>query len=842
MTSLARKFLISVGVMTVLVTALATIAAYLAFRHELVEHQVAFMSDYVRERTDKEDRRFSGLISLHMAADAAMRRRMNPMSDAQADRLFDRYFPMQADGTRRSAADSFDGMRDDEADITYGLGAYVSDGAHVPMLEKKALVAAYTVVGHFGEAARSDYDNFYFFTPDTRLVMFGPNRADKLTFYRKTAPRTLDVSHEEMTAITLKANNPGRTIRCTELRALLSDPTNSRMAVSCSTPFDIDGRQVGAFGSSIQLHGYLAHAVTQTLPGATNLIVNDRGGLIAYPGFTKPGVASGLVVARFERDMNLKRTVARIRAQKRDTGVIDSPDGRNIIAYGRLAGPNWWFMISYPRARLAAAAAKSASWILIFGALAAIAQSAIVMWLAGRNIAKPLQRLAESAAWRGRKRRRALAEVEDLEARSDEIGALARALRSEREKVEQVMNSLEDRVRHRTHELETANREKSRFLANMSHELRTPLNGVVAVSEVLAREQKTKRTRELAELVVSSGRLLERVLTDILDFSKIEAGQMSLDAVDFDLATLIDHVARLHEAVAAQKGLSFAWRVAPEAEGDYRGDPVRVTQILSNLLSNAVKFTDHGRVELSVDRVDDRLRFRVIDTGVGFDEATGAKLFNRFQQADASVTRRFGGTGLGLSISSSLAELMQGAICAQSAPGKGSTFELRLPLARATTHHAQSDAPAAETLCLEGVRVLVAEDHPTNQRVARLILEAAGVLIEVVENGALAVEAVKSGGFDAVLMDMQMPVMDGLTAIREIRRWEGEHAPNLKNSARLPIIMLTANALDEHVHASREAGADRHVSKPLRPDALLAALSQEIAAAREADGEVRGAA
>ena len=837
MKSLARKFLISVGAMTILVTALASVAAYLAFRNELVQHQVAFMADYVRERTDKEDRRFSGLTALHQAADAAMRRRMAAMSDAQADRLFDRYFPLQADGTRRSAPQSFDGMTDGEADVSYGLGAYVSHGADVPMLEKKALVAAYTVVGHFGEAARNDYDNFYFFTPDTRLVMFGPERADKLMFYRKTAPANFDVSHEEMTAITLKANNPGRTIRCTELRALLSDPSNNRMAVSCSTPFDVNGKQVGAFGSSIQLHGYLAHAVTQTLPGAANLIVNDHGGLIAYPGFSKPGVASDATVAKFEHDLHLRETVAKIRAQRHDTGVIDSPDGRDIVAYGRLAGPNWWFLISYPRAQLAAAAATSASWILIFGALAAVAQSAIVVWLARRHIVKPLQRLAESATLRGRKRRRASAAVADLEVRTDEIGALARALRSEREKVGVLLNTLEDRVKRRTRDLETANREKSRFLANMSHELRTPLNGVVAVSEVLAREQKTKRTRELAELVVSSGRLLERVLTDILDFSKIEAGQMTLDAVDFDLAVLVGRVARLHAAVAEQKGLIFEWRVAAEAAGDYRGDPVRVTQILSNLLSNAVKFTDHGRVLLSVDRAGDDLRFRVTDTGVGFDPATGERLFKRFQQADASVTRRFGGTGLGLSISGSLADLMDGAISARSELGKGSTFELRLPLPRAATHPEEAAAPAADASTVEGARVLVAEDHPTNQRVARLILEAAGVEITLVENGALAVDAVRTGGFDAVLMDMQMPVMDGLTATREIRRWEAEHA-----KARLPVIMLTANALDEHVHASREAGADRHVSKPLRPDSLLLALSQEIAAAREAADRAKEAA
>ena len=356
--------------------------------------------------------------------------------------------------------------------------------------------------------------------------------------------------------------------------------------------------------------------------------------------------------------------------------MIDSPDGRDIIAYGRLAGPNWWFMIRYPRAQLAAAAArKSASWILIFGAaLAAMAQSRRSCVWPGADATSP----SLCSAWPKAPRRavasvaKALGRRADLEARADEIGALARALRSEREKVGVLLNTLEDRVKRRTRDLETANREKSRFLANMSHELRTPLNGVVAVSEVLIREQKTKRTRELAELVVSSGRLLERVLTDILDFSKIEAGQMTLEAVDFDLSALVNRIVRLHAAVAEQKGLAFDWRVAPEAA---RATTAAIrcgcTQILSNLLTNAVKFTDHGRVELMR-----RSRGRSpcasassTPAWASIPEATGVSVFKRFQQADASVTRRFGGTGL-LQACSILGarwrSLMDGSISAQS--------------------------------------------------------------------------------------------------------------------------------------------------------------------------------
>ncbi len=824
MKSLARKFLISVGVMTVSVTAIASVAAFAAFQHELVQHQIAFLSQYVQERANKEGPRFSDLVSLHVTADGAMRRRIAALDDAKTDRLYNRLYPLRPDGTRRSAPNSFDGMTTEDGHVSYGMGAFLSRPSEIGMAEKKVLVAAYSVVSEFGEASHGSYDNFYFFTPKTRLVMFGPDRKDRLDKYRNSAPASFDVSKEEMVEITRPENNPRRVTRCTKLRALLSDATQARMAVSCSTPFDIDGRHVGAFGSSIALGGYLANAVSQTVPGASNLIVSADGDLIAYPGFSKPGVASAQTVDRFEHDMQLRETVQVIKAQHQASGVVVSPDGDRIVAFGRLAGPDWWFLISYPRAALAWSAAKSAAWILVLGFIASILQTALVMALARRAIVKPLQRLADSAGWRGRKRRRRAAEVSDIEQRPDEIGALARALNAERRKVETLLSSLEDRVRRRTAELEHANREKSRFLANMSHELRTPLNGVVAVSEVLAREQKTKRTRELAELVASSGRLLEQVLTDILDFSKIEAGQMTLEHGVLEVEPLIGRIAELHKAVAEQKGLSFRWSVAADVAGRWNGDAVRITQVLSNLLSNAVKFTEKGEVRLLADAVREGLRIRVTDTGVGFDEAARGRLFNRFQQADASVTRRYGGTGLGLAISASLVELMGGRIEAESTPGAGSTFTLILPLTRAVDTGADEGvAPDRSEVLLAGVRVLLAEDHPTNQKVARLILEAAGVEMTVVENGRAALDAWRAGGFDLILMDMQMPEMDGLTATREIRAVELS-----EGRARTPILMLTANALDEHVRASLEAGADRHVSKPLRPDLLIGAVSEAL--------------
>jgi CheY-like chemotaxis protein/anti-sigma regulatory factor (Ser/Thr protein kinase) len=260
---------------------------------------------------------------------------------------------------------------------------------------------------------------------------------------------------------------------------------------------------------------------------------------------------------------------------------------------------------------------------------------------------------------------------------------------------------------------------------------------------------------------------------------------------------------------------------------------VRITQILSNLLSNAVKFTEAGEAELSVLAAAQGLRFVVSDTGIGFDEEVRRRLFRRFEQADASITRRFGGTGLGLAICRSLTEMMGGVLHASSTPGVGSRFEVFLPLER-VSDAASSPAPQPEeeeAVSIDGVRILLAEDHPTNQKVVRLILEAVGVDLTVVENGREALDRLAQQDFDLILMDMQMPEMDGLTATAALRARE-----RAEGAARIPVIMLTANALDEHMRASAEAGADLHISKPLRADALLNAIVHLLAASPR-DGE-----
>jgi PAS domain S-box-containing protein len=379
---------------------------------------------------------------------------------------------------------------------------------------------------------------------------------------------------------------------------------------------------------------------------------------------------------------------------------------------------------------------------------------------------------------------------------------------------------------------EQASQAKSAFLANMSHEIRTPLNGIVAGADLLAKGELTPRARELVEIIVNSGRSLERLLSDILDLVRIEARQVVIENQPFDLADLTRSVSALCALRAEEKGVLLETRIEPAAARALIGDGPRLRQVLTNLMSNAVKFTDHGQVTLEVALgAGDRVRFSVRDTGIGFDAAEKVRIFERFQQADASFTRRFGGTGLGLAISRELVQLMGGDLSCDSSPGEGSTFWFSLPLPL----HEQAPAEAAPDGAPETPdtpRVLVADDHPTNRKIVELMLADVAEIFTA-ENGREAADLCATISPDLILMDMQMPVMDGLDAVREIRAREAA-----TGAARTPIIMLTANARPEHVAASREAGADLHLEKPITSAMLFAAIGQAFEAAQGASEAV----
>ena len=381
---------------------------------------------------------------------------------------------------------------------------------------------------------------------------------------------------------------------------------------------------------------------------------------------------------------------------------------------------------------------------------------------------------------------------------------------------------------------EAANEAKSAFLATMSHEIRTPLNGVLGMAQAMAVDKLSAVQKERLEVIRQSGEALLAILNDVLDLSKIEAGRFELEQVEFDLGELMKGAHSAFTALANRKGLSFDLTVDEAAKGVYRGDPTRVRQILYNLISNALKFTEHGEVRVTAARTDEGLALMVADTGPGIATDQIATLFDKFTQADVSTTRRYGGTGLGLAICRELAQAMGGEVGAESQVGEGTRFLVKLPLAKVGEALSSAFAPpptppAALESGLPRVRVLAAEDNSVNQLVLKTLLHQIGVEPLVVDNGQEAVQAWKDAGWDVILMDMQMPVMDGLSAARAIRQAEAD-----MGRARTPIIALTANAMSHQIQQCLAAGMDGHVAKPIEAGRLFAALEAALAIEEEA--------
>jgi PAS domain S-box-containing protein len=368
---------------------------------------------------------------------------------------------------------------------------------------------------------------------------------------------------------------------------------------------------------------------------------------------------------------------------------------------------------------------------------------------------------------------------------------------------------------------EAANQAKTAFLATMSHELRTPLNGISACAGLLASAGLPADQSRLVDILTGATDQLGRLIDDILDIARGDAGELKLDPAPTNIGQAMDEVFDLFRPEAEGKGLTFNARIADDVRTMASIDQTRLKQVLGNLVSNAVKFTLAGSVSLAATRDGEWVRFEVADTGIGIAPEARELIFDRFQQADTSITRRFGGSGLGLSIARDLVRALGGELECQSVLSRGSTFAftLRLPVMEAPVRAFEPplQAPAP------GLRLLVVDDHPTNRQVTGLILEAAGFVARFAEDGSEAMRALQTEPFDLVLMDMMMPVMDGLEATRRLRCGEA----GLQNRD-IPVIMLTANTLPQHIAAALSAGADAHLGKPITPATLLAAIDRQV--------------
>ncbi|MBX2996136.1 MAG: response regulator [Bdellovibrionaceae bacterium] len=605
-------------------------------------------------------------------------------------------------------------------------------------------------------------------------------------------------------------HNPERKSRWTPTYL---DPNIDLWVVTLATPLYLGDKFLGAIGNDIFLGQIVDRTVHLKMAGTKNFIFNSDGVLVAHPDFQdriQKSLGRLSVGDVMSEDPTLKEAhELAIREMPRRApfagGRVFELDAENWIAIAKLDGPDWYMATLYPKSLITTAALNASRFILIFFCVSLILEVALLMWLISQRLERPLSELVKGVQ---------KVSAGDLQAKvfagtNDELQLLSEAFN------EMTYNLGISRAESQAAVVKAteAARVKSDFVSNISHEMRTPLNGILGMTHFLSETNLSEEQKKYASLIAESGNNLLAIVNQVLDVAKIEAQKHELNEAPFNLMSVLDDVRTVCGFAAKQKGLPLDFESS--IDGQFWGDGPRLRQILANLVGNAVKFSSVGSISLRVTELDSRapfkrLRFEVRDQGVGMSEEVQSRLFKPFAQGDSSMSRSHGGTGLGLFLVKSFAELMGGTVSLSSRLGEGSTFRVEIPLRTQPPASARLPKAPVPAAALQNVKpILIVEDNFVNIVLTEALIKKLGFTSQVAKDGREAVEAFASGRFSMILMDCQMPIMDGYEATREIRRLETQ-------GTRTPIVALTANTSSEDRERCLESGMDDMLSKPVK--------------------------